>query len=84
MSNMAESHIYKKNIEQNEEVNIWNLYLYAMKSPITKQKYQKRLEKIFDFVGIEGRTVASNWIRSNRIDKMQCKVNLHSFRHIYK
>ncbi|CAN5861363.1 hypothetical protein BH23THE1_BH23THE1_28770 [soil metagenome] len=45
---MAESQIYEKNINNNEESNIWNLYLCAMKSPITKQKYQKRSEKFLD------------------------------------
>ncbi len=54
---MAESQIYEKNINQNEEANLWNLYLYAMKSPVTKQKYQKRLEKFLDFVGVNGRTI---------------------------
>jgi hypothetical protein len=41
---MTELQIYEKNFNQSEESNIWNLYLYAMKSPFTKQKYQKRLE----------------------------------------
>ena len=33
------------------------IYLFAMKSPVTKQKYQKRLEKFFDFLQIEVRTI---------------------------
>ena len=28
-----------------------------MKSPVTRQKYQKRLEKFFDFLNIRGKTV---------------------------
>ncbi len=28
-----------------------------MKSPVTRQKYQKRLEKFFDFIGLEGNTI---------------------------
>jgi hypothetical protein len=28
-----------------------------MKSPVTRQKYQKRLEKFFEFLGMEGATV---------------------------
>jgi hypothetical protein len=39
------------------EQNIWSPYLYAMKSPGTREKYQKRLEKFFDFLGMEGATV---------------------------
>jgi integrase len=37
--------------------NAWSLYLYAMKSPVTRQKYQKRLEKFFNFMGLEGSTI---------------------------
>jgi hypothetical protein len=35
----------------------WSLYLYAMKSPVTREKYQKRLEKFFDFLRKEGKTI---------------------------
>ena len=28
-----------------------------MKSPVTREKYQKRLEKFFDFIGLKGATV---------------------------
>lgn len=41
--------------QTNQEIDTWSLYLYAMKSPITKQKYSKRLEKFFDFLNIEGK-----------------------------
>ena len=41
----------------NQEQDTWSLYLYALKSPMTRQKYQKRLEKFFDFIGMEGLTV---------------------------
>ncbi|MDN5847542.1 MAG: hypothetical protein L0H53_14855 [Candidatus Nitrosocosmicus sp.] len=44
-------------IQNNDDTDIWSLYLYAMKSPVTKQKYQKRLEKFFDFLQIEGKTI---------------------------
>jgi hypothetical protein len=42
---------------ENEGTNLWSLYLYAMKSPVTRQKYQKRLEKFFDFLESEGDTI---------------------------
>ena len=41
----------------NQGQDTWSLYLYALKSPVTRQKYQKRLEKFFDFLGMEGATV---------------------------
>ncbi len=40
-----------------EELDSWSLYLYAMKSPVTREKYQKRLEKFFDSLGLEGITI---------------------------
>ena len=45
-------------VEQLEsESNAWTLYLYAMKSPVTREKYQKRLDKFFDFLGLEGGSI---------------------------
>jgi hypothetical protein len=66
-------------VEQIEsESDHWTLYLYAMKSPVTREKYQKRLGKFFDFLRLEGSTIEdksrviveiarkdSNWTFSN-------------------
>jgi hypothetical protein len=30
----------------------WTLYLYAMKSSVTRDKYQKRLGKFYEFIGL--------------------------------
>ena len=35
----------------------WTLHLYAMKSPVTRENYQKRLGKFLDFLGLEGATI---------------------------
>jgi integrase len=43
-------------IAQELDDNIWSLYLYAMKSPMTRQKYIGRLNKFFDFLELEGAT----------------------------
>jgi integrase len=43
--------------QNNHELDPWSLYLYAMKSPVTREKYQKRLEKFFDFLGLKGETI---------------------------
>jgi hypothetical protein len=40
-----------------KDQDTWSLYYYASKSPVTRQKYQKRLEKFFDFTGMEGAAV---------------------------
>jgi hypothetical protein len=40
--------------ESNSQLDPWSLYLYAMKSPITKRKYQKRLSCFFEYIGLTG------------------------------
>jgi hypothetical protein len=45
-------------VEQLEsESDHWTLYLYAMKSPVTRDKYQKRLGKFFEFIRLEGGSI---------------------------
>jgi hypothetical protein len=52
---------YKKSKERVEVEQLqsdpWTLYLYAMKSPVTREKYQKRFGKFLDFLGSEGITI---------------------------
>jgi hypothetical protein len=36
------------------EVDAWALYLYSMKSPVTKEKYTRRLVKFFDWIDMRG------------------------------
>jgi integrase len=73
----------------NQESDTWSLYLYAMKSRVTRQKYQKRLEKFFDFIGLEGATVeekskvfvnigrreGDTWIFNNILKFMQYQLD---------
>ena len=47
----------QNNNNHQQELDPWSLYLYAMKSPVTREKYQKRLEKFFDSLGLEGSTI---------------------------
>jgi len=37
------------------ELDPWALYIYAMKAPLTREKYKKRLAKFLDFIGIGAR-----------------------------
>jgi hypothetical protein len=39
-------------IIQSEELDHWSLFIYAMKAPMTRNRYQTRLAKFFDFIGI--------------------------------
>jgi hypothetical protein len=36
-----------------EESDSWFLYAYALKSPITRLKYQRKLARLFDFISLE-------------------------------
>jgi hypothetical protein len=46
-----------------EEFGIWRMYLFALKSPLTREKYQNRMEKFFDYIGLEGKTVEEKSLR---------------------
>lgn len=35
----------------------YSMFVYAIKSPLTKKKYEGRLSKFFDFTGIAGETL---------------------------
>ena len=44
---------------ESEELDPWSLFIYAMKAPMTKDRYKTRVSKFFDFIGLdkEGQTV---------------------------
>ena len=43
-----------KTLEQEQsELDPWSLYIYAMKAPMTRDRYKTRLAKFLDFIGIE-------------------------------
>jgi hypothetical protein len=51
--------------------DIWRLFLYAMKSPITRDKYQRRLSKFFGFAEIQGVSLqekALSFVQAARTD----------------
>jgi hypothetical protein len=39
-------------INSSKSSDVWTLYLYAMKSPMTREKYQRRFIKFLDFLGL--------------------------------
>ena len=45
------------------ELNIWQLYLYSLKSSQTRKKYQGRIDKFFSFAGVEGKTTEEKSIK---------------------
>jgi hypothetical protein len=44
-------------LKNNQELGIWKLYLFVLKSPLNIEKYQGRIEKFFDFLALEGKSV---------------------------
>lgn len=51
--------------------DVWRLFLYAMKSPVTRDKYQRRLSKFFEFAGVQGLSLESkalSFIHKSTID----------------
>ena len=36
-----------------QRIDLWSLYMFAVKSPITRQKYQKRLAKFLDSISLD-------------------------------
>jgi hypothetical protein len=40
-------------LEQNPDSNVWRLFLYSMKSPLTREKYQRRLSSFFEHAEIQ-------------------------------
>jgi hypothetical protein len=38
---------------ESEELDPWSLFIYAMKAPMTRDRYQTRLAKFFDYIGLK-------------------------------
>ncbi|MGA7900500.1 MAG: hypothetical protein WCA39_16745, partial [Nitrososphaeraceae archaeon] len=43
----------EKSAIEAESLDPWSLYIYAMKAPMTRDRYKTRLAKFFDFIGLE-------------------------------
>jgi hypothetical protein len=40
--------------EKNERPDVTEMYYFALKSKVTRDKYKRRLENFFNFIGING------------------------------
>ncbi len=43
----------EKSAIEAEALDPWSLYIYAMKAPMTRDRYKTRLARFFDFIGLE-------------------------------
>jgi hypothetical protein len=47
----------------------YGIFMFAINSPVTKQKYTYRLTKFFDFIGVEGETIQERCRNVVEIDR---------------
>ncbi len=47
----------KKKLIEESELDPWTLFLNAMRAPMTRDRYQTRVAKFFDFIAIRGKTL---------------------------
>ncbi len=69
-------------LKNNDEIGIWKLYLFALKSPLTREKYQNRMGKFFDFIGLDGNTIEQKSVSFVR--KAQSEGNQWVFNRVLK
>ena len=65
----------------------WSLFIYAMKAPMTRDRYQTRVAKFFDFAGIPGTTVeekARTFANSGKDDINWAFSNILKFIYFHK
>ena len=47
----------KTKIMEQSQLDPWKLFLNAMRAPMTSDRYQTRVAKFFDFIGMRGKTI---------------------------
>jgi integrase len=81
---------------QDQQETAWSLFLYAMKSPVTRQKYVGRIDKFFDFLALEGNSVeeksilflqrsqeeGGDWVFSSILGFMRYQLERHNRKEI--
>jgi len=67
---------------EGSELDPWTLFVNAMRAPMTRDRYQTRVAKFFDFVGIPGKTLEQNartFARKGKIDINWALSNILKF-----
>jgi hypothetical protein len=54
---MKQERLDNQKITMSDELEPWSLFIYAMKAPMTRDRYQTRVAKFFEFIGIYGTTI---------------------------
>jgi len=45
-------------------MELWSIFLYGMKAPMTREKYRGRLAKFFDFIDLTDNSRMENCIKN--------------------
>jgi hypothetical protein len=70
-----------------DELEPWSLFIYAMKAPMTRDRYQTRVAKFFEFVGIDGTTIeekARNFVYKAKNDTIWAFNSIMKFTYFQK
>ncbi len=72
----------KTRLTEEAELDPWKLFLNAMRAPMTKDRYQTRVSKFFDFIGIQGKTLeqkARNFAKKGKNNTSWALSNILKF-----
>lgn len=70
-----------------EELEPWSLFIYAMKAPMTRDRYQTRVAKFFEFIEIDGITIeekARTFVTRSRNDRTWAFNSIMKFTYFQK
>jgi hypothetical protein len=70
-----------------DELEPWPLFIYAMKAPMTRDRYQTRVTKFFEFIGINGTTIeekARNFVNKAKNDSTWAFNSIMKFTYFQK
>ena len=73
--------------DNNVRIDPYSLFLHAIKSPVTKKKYSRRLEMFFDFLKIPGESIEEQcltFVNSGRNNVNWVFTNILKFVLFYK
>jgi hypothetical protein len=64
--------------EKETLVDPYSMFVYAIKSPLTRKKYEGNLTRFFEFVGVDGDTLnaqCASFEQKGRADPTACIVS---------
>ena len=84
---MVKGKVGKTKLTDESELDPWNLFLNAMRVPMTKDRYQTRVTKFFNFIGIGGETLeekARVFAKKGKSDTNWALANISKFVYFHR